>query len=51
MIVFTKKEYKQYEKKKNSLRDMIRELEISIDKYEKEQAELKYEREKMLEVE
>lgn len=30
---------------------MIRENEISIDKYRKEQAELKYEKEKMQEVE
>ncbi|KAL4493400.1 hypothetical protein ABPG72_007408 [Tetrahymena utriculariae] len=50
-IDVTKKMYKQLEKKKNDFRNQIREFEISIDKYTKEQAELKYEREKMLEVE
>lgn len=50
-IVIEKKDYKQKEKGKNQMRDSIRENEMSIDKYHKEQSELKYEHEKMLEVE
>ena len=46
-----KKDYKQKDKIKNQTRDIIRENEISIDKYHKEEAELKYEREKMIDIE
>ena len=46
-----KKDYKQKDKIKNQTRDIIRENEISIDKYHKEEAELKYEKEKMIDIE